>query len=438
MMAMAITKTQARVLMPNRKQMELRASDLESLLPEGHRARLVWAYVERQDLARFYAGIRAVEGGVGRSPIAPEILLALWLYATIDGVGSARQIARLTEAHDAYRWLCGGVQVNHHTVSDFRKDHGEALDELLSVSIASLMAAGVVKLKQVAQDGIRVRASAGAGSFRRREKLEGYLEAARAEVARLKAELEADPAGIARAQEAARVRAAKERQARLEQALARLPQIEAIKQRQGKKPEQARASMTDAEATVMKMGDGGFRPAYNPQLATDADSLVIVGLDVATVGSDQGQMVPMVEQVKDRCGQAPQAWLVDGGFVGHEQIERASEATVVYGPVPEPKDKTVDPHLAKPSDSEAVAAWRQRMGTDKAKEIYKKRAATAECVNAQSRNRGLQQFKVRGLAKVKCVMLLFALAHNLMRMASLAPDLLGIGTGTSIIPGLGA
>jgi transposase len=122
--------------------------------------------------------------------IAPEILLALWLYATLDGVGSAREIVRLTEAHDAYRWLCGGVQVNHHTVSDFRKDHGEALDELLSVIIASLMAAGVVKLKQVAQDGIRVRASAGAGSFRRKEKLEGYLEAARSEVARLKAELE--------------------------------------------------------------------------------------------------------------------------------------------------------------------------------------------------------------------------------------------------------
>ncbi len=208
--------TRARVLMPNRTQLEFRASDLESLLPEGHRARLVWAYVERQDLKGFYRGIRVVEGGVGRAAIAPEILLALWLYATIDGVGSARELARLTDAHDAYRWLCGGVQVNHHTVSDFRKDHGAALDELLSVSIASLMAAGVVKLKQVAQDGLRVRASAGAGSFRRKEKLEGYLDAARAEVARLKAEQDADPAGNERARAAAQVRAAKEREARLE------------------------------------------------------------------------------------------------------------------------------------------------------------------------------------------------------------------------------
>jgi transposase len=431
-----MSKTRARVLLPNRRQMELRASDLESLLPEGHRARLVWAYVERQDLKDFYAGIRAVEGGVGRAAIAPEILLALWLYATLDGVGSGREIARLTEAHDAYRWLCGGVQVNYHTVCDFRKDHGEALDELLSVSVASLMAAGVVKLKQVAQDGMRVRASAGAGSFRRKEKLEGYLEAARAEVARLKAELEADPAQAQRAREAAKRRAAQEREARLKKALDRLPEIEAIKKRQGKKAEEARASMTDAEATVMKMGDGGFRPAYNPQLASDADSLVIVGVDVATVGSDQGQMVPMVEQVAERCGRVPDAWLVDGGFVGHDQIDRVSQSTVVYGPVPEPKDNAVDPHQAKTTDSEAVAAWRERMGTDAAKELYKKRAATAECVNAQSRNRGLQQFRVRGVAKVKCVMLIFALAHNLMRMASLAPDLIGIGTSTSAMPGI--
>jgi transposase len=418
--------------------MEFRASDLDSVLPEGHRARLVWAYVERQDLTRFYAGIRAVDGGVGRAAIAPEILLALWLYATLDGVGSARQVSRLIESHDAYRWLCGGVQVNHHTLSDFRKAHGEALDELLSVSIASLMAAGVVKLRQVAQDGMRVRASAGAGSFRHKEKLEGYLEAARTRVARLKAELEADPAQAERARQAARLRAAAEREARLEQALARLPEIEAIKQRQGKKADEARASMTDAEATVMKMGDGGFRPAYNPQLASDADSLVIVGVEVATVGSDQGQMAPMIEQVTARCGQAPAAWLVDGGFVGHAQIEQAAEHTVVYGPVPAPKDKTVDPHQAKAGDSEAVAAWRSRMATDEAKAVYKKRAATAECVNAQARNRGLQQFRVRGLAKVKCVMLMFALAHNLMRMVALAPELLGIGTGASVIPGIGA
>ena len=427
-----------RVLLPNRSQMAFRASDLDALLPEGHRARLVWGYVIRQPLEAFYAPIRVREGTRGRPAIAPEILLALWLYATVDGIGNSRQIARLTESHDAYRWICGGVGVNYHSLSDFRVEHGEALNELLTVSVASLMAAGVVKLKRVAQDGIRVRASAGAGSLRRREKLEGYLDEARSRVARLKQAIDADSGVESRGSQAAKARAAREREARLQKALDRLPELEAIKARQGKKPETARASMTDADATVMKMGDGGFRPAYNPQLATDVDSLVIVGVDVVMVGSDAAQMVPMVEQVETRCGQAPESWLVDGGYTSHEQIERASERTVVYGPVPKSKDDKVDAHQPKPGDSGAVAAWRERMGTDEAKAIYKQRAASAECANAQARNRGLQLLTVRGVAKVKCVVLLFALAHNLMRMAALAPDLLGLGTGTSAILGIGA
>ena len=158
----------ARVLMPNRAQLELRATDLESLLPEGHRARTVWGYVERADLSAIYAGIKAVEGGSGRTPIAPEILFALWLYATVEGIGSARAIARLTQAHDAYRWICGGVAVNYHTLSDFRSEQEALFDGLLTDSVAMLLAAGAVKLKRVAQDGMRVRASAGASSFRRR------------------------------------------------------------------------------------------------------------------------------------------------------------------------------------------------------------------------------------------------------------------------------
>jgi transposase len=166
----------ARVLLPNRTQLELRPCDLESLLPEGHRARLVWAWVERADLSRMYAGIHAVEGGSGRTAIAPEILFALWLYATLDGVGSARAIARLTQEHDVYRWICGGMTINYHTLSDFRSAHGEALDALLSESVALLLAEGAVTLKRVAQDGARVRASAGAASFRRGATLQACLE----------------------------------------------------------------------------------------------------------------------------------------------------------------------------------------------------------------------------------------------------------------------
>jgi transposase len=420
----------ARVLMPNRAQVALRPCDLESLLPEGHRARIVWAYVEQADLSALYAGIKAVEGGSGRTPIAPEILFALWLYATVEGVGSARAIARLTQAHDAYRWICGGVLVNYHTLADFRAEQAALFDGLLTDSVAALLAVGAVKLKRVAQDGMRVRASAGASSFRRRGTLERCLAEAKAQVEGLKQQTEDDPGALTRRQQAARERARRERQERIEQALQRLPELEQLKQRQGKKAEEARASTTDAEATVMKMGDAGFRPAYNAQYATDTESQVIVGVGVVTVGSDMGQLVPMVEQVTERCGETPEQWLVDGGYPAHEQLEAAAEHTDVYAPVPKPKDPAANPHAPKPTDSEAVAEWRARMGTEEAKAIYKDRAATAECVNALARERGLIRLRVRGQGKVHAVLLLHALAHNLMRTLALAPELLGLGTGT--------
>jgi transposase len=321
----------ARVLMPNRAQLELRASDLESLLPEGHRARLVWAWVERADLSAMYAGIRAVEGGSGRTAIAPEILFALWLYATLEGMGSARGLARLAQEHDAYRWICGGVSVNYHTLADFRTAHGEALDALLTDSVAALLSVGAVTLKRVAQDGTRVRASAGAASFRRGATLELRLQEARTQVERLKGQIEADPGAGTR-----RERAARERQERVERALKRLPEMAEIKAKQGKKREEARVSTTDAEATVMKMGDGGFRPAYNAQFTTDTEDQVIVGVEAATVGTDMAQLSPMVEQVGERYGKHPKEWLVDGGYPAHEQIDQAAEHTKSSNPPAKP------------------------------------------------------------------------------------------------------
>ena len=429
----AKARARARVLMTNRLRMEFRASDLESLLAEGHRARIVWGYVERQDLSAMYAPIKAREGGAGRTAIAPEILYALWLYAILEGVGSARGLERLTQAHDAYRWICGGVQVNYHTLSDFRADHDEALDGLLTDGVASLMAAGAVKLKRVAQDGMRVRASAGAGSFRRQGRLASCLAPARAQVGALTKQLAEDPGALSRRSQGARVRAVREREERITKALERLPELARIKQKQGKDEGQARASTTDAQATVMKMGDGGFRPAYNAQYATDSESQVIVGVDVVSSGSDLGQLAPRVEQVSERAGRAPDEWLVDGGYPAHEQLEAVAAQTTVYAPVQKPKNERTDPHAPKATDSKPVADWRVRMGTEQAKTLYKDRAATAECVNAQARNRGLLRLPVRGLAKVKNVVLLFALAHNVMRMFALAPELVGVGTGTSSV-----
>lgn len=427
-----------RLLEPNRTQIELRASDLESLLPEDHRARLVWGYVVRQDLSKLIEAVKARGSNAGRAAIDPRILFALWLYATLEGVGSGREVARLVSAHDAYRWICGGVSVNYHAINDFRADNEALMDELLTDNVAALAAAGAISLERVAQDGMRVRADAGAASFRRQASLQEHLNQARELVRTIKTQAQADPGQAKRQAQAARLRAAREREERIKAALEQLPEVAAAKQRSGSKAE-ARASTTDADARVMKMGDGGFRPAYNVQFATECEGQVIVGMEVVNAGSDMAQLAPMVSQVEQRLGRSPDEWLVDGGFPAHEQIDAVAGKTELYAPVPEPRAKQdeqgnpaqQDKHQPKPDDSAAVALWRARMGSEEAKEIYKQRAATAECVNAQARNRGLLRMPVRGLSKVRSVVGLFVLAHNLMRMAVLAPQLIGWGTGPS-------
>lgn len=430
----AVREGSARVLEPNRSQVELRAVDLESLLEPDHRARLVWGYVERQDLSALYGAIKARGSAPGRRAIDPRILFALWLYATLDNVGSGREIARLIQAHDAYRWICGGVNVNYHALNDFRAHNEALLDEVLTANVAALAAIGVVSLARVAHDGVRVRANAGAASFKRRERLGKQLQLAQALVQQLKEGAKTDPGQASRREQAARERAACERERRIEQALMQLPEIEAAKRRNGGKTEQARASITDAQARVMKMADGGFRPAYNVQFAADCASQVVVGVEVSTAGSDMGQLAPMVEQVHQRLGRAPEQWLVDGGFPAHEQIDAVAGKTELYAPVPKPRKGKDDDEPPAPGsefepkddDSPAVAQWRQRMNSDVAREIYKDRAATAECVNAQARNRGLQRLPMRGLLKARSVALMHALAHNLMRTIRLAPQLLGV------------
>lgn len=447
-----------RLQCPDRRQAVMSWDTLDERLAEEHQARLVWAYVESADLSLLYEKIKAVEGWAGRRPIDPKILLALWLYATLDGVGSARQIDRLCTQHDAYRWICGGVSVNYHSLSDFRTEHVGVLDQLLSDSVAALVHEGLVTLNRVAQDGVRVRASAGADSFRRRPTLEECQAQAQEQVRKLREELDADPAAVSKRQQAARQRAARERSERLQQALARMRELEKKReapakkepandvgdqdeqnpddedqkggkgQAQKKQPSPPRVSTTDPEATVMKMADGGFRPAYNIQYATDTATQIITGMDAGTLGSDQGQMGPMVQQHEDRYQQRPNEVLVDGGFAKKSDIEQVSSVGVrVYAPVQKPKKAEQNPYARRPGDSDVIAEWRERMGSEPGKTLYKERASTAECVNATARNRGLYQFLVRGLEKIKAVALLFALAHNLVRAVTLRASLAAAG-----------
>jgi len=402
------------------RQLLVPAMPLEELLTPDHHARTVWQFVQGLDLRPLLDAIRSVEGRAGRPATDPAILVALWLFATVEGVGSARALDWLCSHHHGFRWLCGGVSVNYHTLSDFRVGHLSLLDDMLTHSIAVLMEQDLVDLNRVAQDGLRVRASAGAASFRRRPTLEQCLEEAGQQVQRLAAELETDPGEANRQQHQARQRAAREREERIRKALERLPELEAKKKADAK--DKARASTTDPQATVMKMADGGFRPAYNVQFSTDTATQIIVGVDVCTSGSDLGQLAPMVEQIQQRLGRAPREVLVDGGFAKHEDFDVVSAPGIgctVYAPVPKPKDPKNDRYAPHPKDSPTAAAWRQRMQTDQARAIYRERAATAECVNALARNRGLRQFLVRGLAKVKAIALWYAVAHNLLRARSL-------------------
>ena len=435
-----------RLLQPNRSQVELRASDLESLLPADHRARLVWGYVVHQDLSQLIEDIKARGTTAGRAAIDPHILFALWLYATLQGVGSGRELTRLSQEHDAYRWICGGVSVNYHALNDFRAGNEALMDNLLTDNVAALAAVGAISLTRVAQDGMRVRADAGAASFRRQASLQEHLQEANELVQTLKAQAQSDPGLASRRAQAAQLRAAQEREARIQAALKQLPEVAAVKKRNGSKTE-ARSSTTDADARVMKMGDGGFRPAFNVQFATTCQDQVIVGMDVVNAGSDMAQLSPMVSQVAQRLGQSPDEWLVDGGFPAHAQIDAVADKTTVYAPVPEHRvrqdvkedehkgdqkvDWALDKNQPKSGDSEAVAQWRVRMSAEQAKEIYKQRAATAECVNAQARNRGMLRMPVRGLTKIRSVVGLFVLAHNLMRTAVLAPQIIGWGSGPS-------
>ena len=406
---------------PVRDQIELRPVDLDSLLGKDHPARLFWAYVERLDLSTLEAAIKSREGRPGHPAAAPRLLMSLWLYATSEGVGSARALARLCESEDAYRWMCGGVSVNHHALSDFRVDHGELLDRLLAENVAALAQAGLIDLSTLAQDGVKVRANAGAASFRRRVTLEQHLGTARALVEKLKREVHDDPAATSKRVRAARERAARERAERVEAALQQLGQVEEVRKKREKKnrnqtekQKEPRASTTDPEARNMKMADAGFRPAYNVQVVSVAGEQIVVAIDPKNIGSDRGLIGPMLDQVRSRVGRLPKRHLADGGFGSAKDIEWAhGEGLAIYCPPTQSKHGN-DPYAPRKEDGPGVLAWRERMASESGKALYKTRSI-CECIHARWRNWNLLRVTVRGSSKVKAAVLWYALANNILQ-----------------------
>lgn len=423
------TEPSARVETVNRKQHFLDARDFDALIAPEHPARAVWAFVEGLDLSKFYERIRSREGGLGRSATDPKVLLALWLFGISEGEGSARELVRLTESHDAYRWLRGGVGLNHHTVSDFRTGHPEAVNELLTQMLASLLDAKLLTLQRVAQDGTKIRANAGAASFKRKETLHKLMKVAKRQLREVDAA--ARDSTTSQRQQAALERAAEDRAARVAQALAKLPLVrtqKAEKKRdtKGKKKSEPRASTTDPDARIMKDGGGGYRPSFNVQLATEEKSGLIIDALVTTSPADNHQLLPMLDAIEERLGERPEQLLADAGYIHFDSVEALADRDVELfmsldsNVVIDADGKRIDPLESRPTDSPAVAALRRRMKSDSGKRIYAKRGQVAEFPNAVIKERmGLRQFLVRGMGKVQTVMLLTVLAYNMQRLFSL-------------------
>ena|SRR5579872_1692152 len=326
--------TRPRLVRVDRRQMVLRAIEVERLIAEDHPARSIWALVGRLDLSRYYAAIAAVEGRAGRDHTDPQVLISLWLYAYSRGISSAREVARRCEYEPAFQWLCALEPVSYRTLSGFRSGHPAALNNLFVQVLGMLSAEGLITLERVTLDGTKIKAHAGGNTFRRQEKLEAHLELAREQV-RLMEEQAAQEEQVSKRQEAARRRAARQRQSRLEAAVREVERLQSEK-KEDRDSFVARASTTDPEAHVMRNGEGGTVPSYNVQLLTDSAHGLAVNVDATTDAVDHHQLAPALQRCKQTLGRLPQQVVADGDYTNHASVEAAANCGVdFYGSWPE-------------------------------------------------------------------------------------------------------
>ncbi len=421
--------SEARFIRADRAQARWDFVDLDALVPSDHRARVVMSFVESLDLSLLYEAIQAREGEPGRPPPDPAVLLALWLYATIEGVGSARQLERLAQHDPAYRWIAGGVPLNYHGLADFRVAHVEVLDRLLSESVTALIVEGVVSLGEIAVDGTKVRANASRESFKSGGKL-GRIEAAVGQrLAALKAETESNPEASSRRKRAAQERGMREVKERAERARAALERMRAEKEKRAKthaqdeaKKSEPKVSLSDPEARCMRFPDGAIRPAYNAQIAVAPRQGIIVAVAMTDRRNDAGLAVPMVDELMQRYGKAPEKLLVDSRYATAEDIaalaENSAGPVTVYAPPPSERQDVKAETLARRAkqrarEPDSIKEWRSRMGTQAGAEVYRRRKLI-ERINANLKNHGFGFIPVRGLIKAQAIALWHALANNLM------------------------
>jgi transposase len=428
-----------RFLRPDRSAL-LDPRCIDQLLPEDHNARILWQLVDDMDRSVLLAPYKARIHHPGRPPIDPRILITLWLFASDEGIDSARKLARLCRRDDVYRWICGGVAVSYHVLSQFRVLHGQWLHLQCRQAVSTLHDEGIVPLQRIGQDGMRVRASAGSDSMKTADTLKAHLVEADKHLQHLEAQQHDQDAAAASAsasassrgqqqqhrprrrrskKEAACLRGARDRCARLQQALQEMEVTAAAREKRQKGDgATTRISETDPECRKMKMPDGGFRPAHNVQFATDLEALLPVGIYVVNAGNDNGQTIEMQQQLEQDYQERPVGWYADGGYNTREEIEAMAELGItIYTPIKgeeKQKAKGGDPSLRKKGESDEVASWRTRMSSEEGKKEYRQRGKT-EWTNAEARRRGLYQVRVRGLEKVEAVVLWCVLVMILLR-----------------------
>lgn len=458
-----------RLIPVDRNQMRIVPVDVERLIPDDHEARAIWEFVGRLDLSSYYSEIGSIEGDAGRPAYDPRVLVSLWLYALSKGVGSAREIARRTEYDPAFQWIAAMEIINYHTLSDFRVDHRKYLDQLFVQTLGIMSAEGLITLERVMHDGTKIKACAGADSFRREERIKQHLKAAEEQIRTLRESPEEE---MGLRQKKARERVAREKKERMERALSELAKI------------RDRASITDPDSRIMKQSDGGYAPSYNLQVSTDSSG-IIVAQGVSQRPEDCHELLPAMQRIEENAGKAPAQIIADGGYTTRENImamdeketdfigsydgrgkkkpmhdfhrdkfaydeksgiyicpqgktlrlqskNRSASATdyVYRARVGDcrscpSKDKccprTKNRRVVRTVDHPAVTAFLEKMKTDKAKEIYKTRGPVAEFTNAWIKSKiGLRAFRLRGLLKVSIEALWACLTYNIQQWIRLS------------------
>jgi transposase len=417
---------------PIRHQLEMHLNTLDMLLPRDHKARDIWEFVDKMDTSPCFVNVKTFFGHVGRSATSPKILFALWLYSILDGNTSARKLEELCKNHNVYKWLAGSAPINRTMLAEFRSLDPMNFEDLLTSCLAVMLQAGLITDTDFAQDGTRIKANAGFNSYRREDSLQKLKEEIKEYLKQLEIENTACTNALEKRAKAKEARIATERLNRVEDALKSLEKARVSREENGIKNREVpteeelknvRASTTDPDARKMKMGEGGYRLAYNVQFATGLDSRVIFGVDVVTT-ADQGTAPRMMSMVHSRLRKLdmspPENWIGDAAYSAKADVNEIAEFFPDCNYYAPPKvKKGIDPKKHLKGDSEAIKKWRDMIDSEETEALYKHRCSTAEFSNAQVKNRGLREFSARGLFKVKGMAILHAIAQNISRYLNL-------------------